>query len=161
MVLSCVPELGSHPGQLVIVDLFIKCEKVAALKVKAAGLRRQLKMMKGAVEDRVLLVDKIARIGGMIAAVRGELLTSLGFLEEDAIRGHCEMRYSLREAVSQLWRRTAKGLQKETMCMQVWVDRDVNKVVCDVTTYNQGVNEKMHSKIFDAEETAVPVDDDA
>lgn len=58
--------------------------------------------MKDEVRDGTKAVIKIARIGGRVIVVHGELLSSLGFLKEGAIRGHFSICDSSREAGTQL-----------------------------------------------------------
>lgn len=47
------------------------------------------------------------------------------------------------------------------MRLQVQVDQAVHKTVRYFTTYNQGVQEEVHSMITEGKEIAVPVDTDA
>lgn len=106
--------------------------------------------MKDKVRDRADAVDKIARIGGLVTAVRCELLLSISFLKEDAVRKHRNAGDHLREEMGQLWRRMARVFQKNFMCMLVWVDRAVYKAVRDFPTYNQGVQGGLRSKLCEA-----------
>lgn len=87
-------------------------------------------------------MEKIARIGKRMNAMHGELLSALGFLEDNAIRGHRNDRDSSREAVGQLWSRMDSVFQKEAMRVQVQSVQAVYKAVRDVRTHNQGIQGK-------------------
>lgn len=100
--LSGVSEVKSHPGHRVVVDSSVESKKIATLKAQVAALWSQLIAVQGEVEDRALVVDRTARIGGWVTAVRGELLTSLDCLGKCAIRGHREAYDSSREGTGQL-----------------------------------------------------------
>lgn len=92
-------ELEDHPGQRAVLDPPVKSETFAALKTHVVDVKSQLKTNKEEVRDRAKAVGMVARISGRMTAVRGELLTCSGLLEEGAIRGHHNVRDSSKGAV--------------------------------------------------------------
>lgn len=113
-------------------------------------------MIKNEVGQRAEAADKIARITGRAAAMRGYVSVSLGFLQEGGARGHCEARNSLGEVIIQLWTQMSSVLQEEAMPVQERVDWAVHKVVRNLTTQNQVVPEEERSKLSEDVVIAVP-----
>lgn len=106
------------------------------------------KAIKNKAECRAEAVKKEARFGRRVTAGRGELLTPFCFLKKDAVRRHCKICDTLREAVGELRSQAAIVFKKKTMRIKVRVNHAVHKAVRDVTSCSQKVQEEMCSKLL-------------
>lgn len=132
-------KLESQSCQQVVVDPSVESETQTALKTRIHTPYSEVRRMRDAVRDRVEERDKIARIGGLVKAVRGKLMFSLGSLIKKGIRGDRMVSVTSREAVGQLLRRIVSVFQEEATRKEMRVDQADHKVVCDISTYTQGL----------------------
>lgn len=100
--LTRVSTLKSHLGQQVVVAPSFKRKMVVAFKTQVAALQSQLKVATDVDGYQAEAVYKILQIGGQSIAVRGNLLTSLGLLDADAVRERHKVRNILQKVAGQL-----------------------------------------------------------